>query len=70
MMLVGFTVGVLRTYQLRWIDIILQVIAWGTWGFNVFYYWPKTGVSILGYNKRLRIAKDELFLAKLSGGKE
>jgi len=48
-------------------SIVVQVVCWATWVFNVFYLYPKLGVPIFGKWQKMEDARDKLFLVKLSG---
>jgi hypothetical protein len=50
-------------------DIAVQLTCWGLWYINVFYLYPKYGISrsFRGWGIQLEKARDDLFLAKVGG---
>jgi hypothetical protein len=52
-----------------WNGFAIQFTCWGMWIFNVFYLYPKMNIprTLVARCVRLELAKDELFLAKISG---
>ena len=47
--------------------IVMQVVCWATWVFNVFYLYPKLGVPRFGAWKKMEDARDKLFVTKVAG---
>jgi hypothetical protein len=47
--------------------VATSLTAWGIWGFNIFWLWPKQNLTIEGVKLKRQKAIDELLIVKVAG---